>query len=540
MHRSRKGKKSDKKKRNRQRREKSVESEKTDEDVPEDPDKENLPYNVEVSDIMGRYLVASRDLQPGDLVMREKALVVGPCHDSPPLCLGCYKRFDAENRGDYRCPGCAWPLCGPQCAGRGQELGHSAAECAAMSAHGTARRLPAPLASPGARLYYGAVAALRCLLLKAAAPARWRTLLTMEAHNELRRRIPSLWRRNQELVVDTIRSLWGMDHFSEDEIHTVCGILEVNAFEIGPHGQSARSLFPAAFLMCHDCVPNTSHTDDQQCVLTVRASTRIPQGRPITLSYAYTMQSTLKRREHLQESKFFACTCARCADPTELGTMVGALKCPRCACDAGVVLSTAPLDPDAPWRCTNAKCPGYTIAAANVRMLMDRIAEEVEAIDSNDVEGLEGFLSRYRNVLHDNHYHRLGAKHSLSQLYGKAEGYTINVLSDAQLKRKRDICTDILSVFDVIEPGYSRLRGIVLYELHAPVMILATRRFEARTIGKRELGRDLKKVVRCLEEASLILGFEPEGSSEALMAAAARDALDRLRDWQTVIGKLNA
>lgn len=43
--------------------------------------------------------------------------------------------------------------------------------------------------------------------------------------------------------------------------------------------------------MSHDCVPNTSHNDEEKnYILTVRASTNIPENYPITLSYAYTLQ----------------------------------------------------------------------------------------------------------------------------------------------------------------------------------------------------------------------------------------------------------
>lgn len=43
--------------------------------------------------------------------------------------------------------------------------------------------------------------------------------------------------------------------------------------------------------MSHDCVPNTSHCDEEkQYALTVRASTNISANHPITLSYAYTLQ----------------------------------------------------------------------------------------------------------------------------------------------------------------------------------------------------------------------------------------------------------
>lgn len=202
----------------------------------------------------------------------------------------------------------------------------------------------------------------------------------MESHDEIRKNIPEVWNLNQKTVVDRIRNDWGLEEFSEEEIHKVCGVLEVNCFEIGQQGVNIRGLYPTAFLMSHDCVPNTNHTDEaKNYTLTVRASTFIQTNQPITLSYAYTLQSTLKRREHLLDNKFFECQCRRCKDPTELGTYLGALRCPKC--EKGYVLSKDPLDPESDWSCNNKsqgeenKCPGYTITAVSMERLMNRLVK---------------------------------------------------------------------------------------------------------------------------------------------------------------------
>jgi hypothetical protein len=98
---------------------------------------------------------------------------------------------------------------------------------------------------------------------------------------------------------------------------------------------------------------------------------RHSQFGPLPVLYNFLcVQGTLKRRDHLKESKFFDCTCARCSDATELGTYAGALKCPQCA--TGVVVSTAPLNHDADWCCTNDACTGYIVPARSVRLLMDK------------------------------------------------------------------------------------------------------------------------------------------------------------------------
>lgn len=103
--------------------------------------------------------------------------------------------------------------------------GHSSWECSTLREKRVADHLDR---SKGKELIkmYEAVAPFRCLLLKKHDPMRWERLNKMEAHNDIRRNISSLWNRNQEVVVNRLRNVWGFNEFSEDEIHTVCGILE--------------------------------------------------------------------------------------------------------------------------------------------------------------------------------------------------------------------------------------------------------------------------------------------------------------------------
>ena len=45
---------------------------------------------------MGRYIVATRDLKPGELILTESPLVIGPMAVTVPICLGCYKNIDGK------------------------------------------------------------------------------------------------------------------------------------------------------------------------------------------------------------------------------------------------------------------------------------------------------------------------------------------------------------------------------------------------------------------------------------------------------------
>lgn len=277
------------------------------------------------------------------------------------------------------CPDCGWILCDSSCPGWHTDNGHSTWECKSFKEHKLATFLT-DCDEKDIRLLFESILSLRCLLLKDNAPERWRKINEMESHNKIRRNIPSLWDRNQEFVVERIRNQWGYAEFSEDEIHTICGILEVNSFEVGTSGCRGRALFPEAYLICHDCQPVTTHNDDLLThKLHLRSTVPMKKGDTITLSYSYTLQvsarprpgwfnrimssppsmlcvqsplsslqGTLKRREHLHETKFFWCCCKRCKDPTELGTHASTLLCPKCT--NGFILSTDSLNQDADWK----------------------------------------------------------------------------------------------------------------------------------------------------------------------------------------------
>lgn len=118
----------------------------------------------------------------------------------------------------------------------------------------------------------------------------------------------------------------------------------------------------------------------------------------------------------------------------------------------------------------------------------------MDSLDVNDINDYEEYLKRYCNVLHKNHYLLVSAKHSLCQLYGRSSGYLINDLDMMQLSRKEQYCRDILDVVNILEPGNSRLRGIISYELHAPIMIRITREYESKKLSNQDLRKHLREV----------------------------------------------
>lgn len=47
------------------------------------------PMRVAHSDKLGRYYVATRNIKPGEIVLTELPLVIGPSQATPPVCVGC-------------------------------------------------------------------------------------------------------------------------------------------------------------------------------------------------------------------------------------------------------------------------------------------------------------------------------------------------------------------------------------------------------------------------------------------------------------------
>ena len=60
-------------------------------------------------------MVASRDINPLELILKEHPAVVGPYTNTLQGCLQCFRKID----GGYKCTGCGFPMCNAKC-----ESGH--------------------------------------------------------------------------------------------------------------------------------------------------------------------------------------------------------------------------------------------------------------------------------------------------------------------------------------------------------------------------------------------------------------------------------
>jgi len=278
--------------------------------------------------------------------------------------------------------------------------------------------------------------------------------------------------------------------------------------------------------MAHNCIANVGHIIDDQFRMIARASVPVKRGESLFLSYTHTAQGTKERRSILRQGKYFECNCARCSDPTEGQTYVSAFKCQKCS--VGNVLAMKPLEVDTDWQCDRCS---YRLTCAVVDKITNKLQHQLDAIGHNDVELFEGFLQSHTSLLHPNHYFFTSARHSLSQLYGRDRRYLLDTLSPALLQRKINICQSLLSIADVLEPGLSRIRGVTLYEMHAPIIMLARNRYQNKEISQEEFKERMLQARDILEETYRILSLEPAQSAEGVMAQASQTALRQMQQW---------
>lgn len=489
---------------------------------------EDLFLVKESAELGGRYGVAKKDLKAGDIVFKETPFAVGPKTDSYPVCLSCNAYIDCSDPS-VRCSECGWPLCA-DCNQTKRGL-HAENECKVFKENGVKFQSPDDPQDICHQL--DCITPLRVLLAKERDPERWtKEIEIMQDHEEERKSSPT-WEADENNVVKYIRGPCKQSRFSEELIRKVIGILETNAFEARTlSGNPIRCLYPKLAIFSHSCIPNLTHsiTVDGTYHMTCRAAVDVPEGGTLNTTYSYTLWGTAKRQEHLKKGKYFVCKCERCKSPTELNTHFSSLKCNKC--DPGLICTTDPYDEEAEWKCSHCdfKSPGR-----NVAKMIETIEKEIAQLDyleydAKRLQETERLFKRYRSVFHPNHYIQIGLRQQLISMYGVVEGYEMLELPDVLLEHKIELIRQVMKVLDVVEPGKSRARGMMLFELHVPLIFQAKSTYAQGLLEGEKLREKFRGVMKVLEECAEILKWEDENSPEGQCAKVAEQALIQLQE----------
>lgn len=507
------------------------------------------PYSIEKDEIVGRHMVAARDIAAGEIIMEDIPLTYGPTvftgNDvgSRPVCLGCYSAVS----GSYLCPCCQWPMCSESCANLPI---HKLNECGVFQQNNfvvDASKLKYGCVEP----LYSCISPIRGLLLRESNPEHWSLIWNLMSHNEQRKETP-FWKNKHEQVANILRDCIGLAQYSVDLIDTLLGIFLVNDFEVDikqsdefktQDSSPLRGLYSLCSLPNHSCVANTLHTfhdKTQNYRMTVRAVTNITKGQDITHSYVEPLQTILVRQQILTLGKFFHCQCPRCEDPTELGTFASALLC---QCKGTIVMSDT-RDIGSTWKCSSC---GVTLTSAQVSTVTSQAKQQADLLEydaSNlnkcGIPAHEKFLEKFSTVLHPNNVIMIHVAYCLCKMYGRMPGYEAPQLSTQQYQRKKQLCQNVLMVFNKLIPGKTRMRGLVMYELHLPLVMLANRNLQLGPAGGAEpnqIKADLREGLNYLRMALNILSSQPEGSFEAKIVAGSVNSVQELEGWVKTVSE---
>ncbi|KAF5286976.1 hypothetical protein FQR65_LT12374 [Abscondita terminalis] len=502
------------------------------------------PFEIQTSLDLGRHLVATRDLNAGDMILCENPLVFGPrphiVEEGPVPCIGCFRLILAEQ--SPRCDGCGWPVCHTSCPGLKDPLNHGL-ECLILG-----------LRPEGAINHFhdfyrqDTLLVLRCLLLQKKGQKKWEQLMEMEPHLEARGPNTEVYKNIEERIVkyltenflDRLKDLERkaerdlLPETSSSIMHRIAGIIDVNALEINQDAELS-AVYPMTSLLEHSCISNTYHVFDdssENYKITVRASVPIKKGEHISTMYTHALWGTQARREHLKETKYFYCKCSRCKDPTELGTYLSALRCIGIdgkAC-GGIQLPLEPCNDRTEWACD--KCD-IKLTNDEVAFLVNKIGEEVDYVQLSNptVKEMRDLLEKILNFLHPHHYHVYSVKHSLLQLYGYQQGYLPNQISDDLLLKKSEMCRELIEITKTVDPGNARLplyTAVLLHELFLANAFYVKRKWHVE--DKKQMVILIEEAVNALSEAKLVLKNEASSAGQKLRSLLASSNKE-LKNW---------
>ncbi|XP_042221386.1 SET domain-containing protein SmydA-8-like isoform X2 [Homarus americanus] len=385
----------------------------------------------------GRFLATSRDVQAGELLLKESPIAVGPRATSPLVCLGCHELIPGTEFP--RCPSCWWPLCSSDCVTSSLHQ----AECPILAVD--TKRVGQPIAA-GSTPRYDIILVLRCLLLRRKDPPAWGRLLDMASHAQRR-----LQNKDQHhmATVRYIKEILKVD-YSVEEINHARGAIITNCFEWrSSSGVSLRGVYPQLARMNHSCRPTVTMNCDCEGTMSVLAAADMQRGDQLFNTYTGTTQPLWERRAYTSEVHFFTCDCVRCSDPTELGLHYSSPRCEKCMQQ---YLEATTWLGEMKWECPVC---GERKPELDIRQEVEQWLGRFESDDTflhATPYAVKSILDKVEEAFHSQHHVWVLAAHVAIRTLQKNT-------SRAGLILKRNLWRKLLHIYDTLEPGLTKRRA---------------------------------------------------------------------------------
>nr|XP_014102104.1 SET domain-containing protein SmydA-8 [Bactrocera oleae] len=487
---------------------------------------------IKSNDELGRYVTAAVDIKAGETFLLEQPILLLALNGER-RCSNCLKlttQFCSNCRVFALCDNC---------------VSHNEYDCRLLA---DMKDLDIELLKENPNTY----GLLKWLLLREDPEngSYYEQLLQMESHLE-ERRGSEIWQELQKNIVEPVLQAGLTKHLKDGQsvdetlLQTFLGIIDVNCFEIrAPDEGQLRGLYPRTALMAHSCVANVQISNDENYLMKVFATCDVTKGELLYNCYTNVLLGTDERRHLLKEGKYFDCKCERCEDPTELGSHMSSFMCARCAENkqTGFIVkikqertqqatqlqkstkSTA-VKQLWTWKCQECE---HTLTPDTVQQLIERAKEEMFHA-KEDITRYELLLSKLTRYFHPNHYLLLDIKQNIAAILRSILQNFALQPGRKVYERKVRLCQDVFGVLQIILPGISRLKAIVLYEMANTLAELHRMRYDQKELQKTELVELLKRVEMMLRESVRMLLYEPLETPEGQMT---KSILKEIKDLQ--------
>ncbi|XP_045624740.2 SET domain-containing protein SmydA-8 isoform X1 [Procambarus clarkii] len=396
---------------------------------------------IRFSNCLGRYLVASRDIAAGEVVLQEEPLLIVPKAGSEPTCLACLKVLASDWNG---CEECGGPVCSQDCGGPH----HASQECNLIRRMGFKHSSHRESHIKELNIILGP---LRALLLIQESPPAKELFFALQSHEEKRKKM-QIGSVVMEHIVKVLHTRLGLEVESE-LVHRVCGVLDTNSFDVPlDNDQRGRAIFIVSSMMNHSCVPNVQRWYFNGDLI-VRASVDIAKGAPILINYTQCLWGTRAREAHLIGCKMFICKCQRCLDPTELGSHMSSIPCPECQ-----VLMVPPAGCQRSWTCLSC---GKSTDPMAIESMVGAGAVALRRLPRDDPSAIKTVLSHLSRLLGQGHFIVCQIKYALIQAI---MSLPLQEVDSTDLIKVLELTRELLKLASIVEPGLTRFRGLLLLE----------------------------------------------------------------------------
>ena len=353
--------------------------------------KESFNPAVEIGydTVYGRFLVASKDILPGEVIVIEPPILIAPKGEADPTCLSCLTLLPKTEWPT--CSTCGAPRCNPVCDG----THHSTKECRVLSRF----RLQRLQNNIDIVKYINAILSpIRALIL----------MRKSEMINCIMNELQSNWDDKKRLSKDIYSEENINKVFNEKlqmnanfkTIQYIVGVFDTNTFEVElGTNKTARAILPLLAMTNHSCVPNAQQWFYGGKFMILTASSFIPRGAAITISYTQTLWGNKQRKQHIFATKSFTCGCQRCQDVTELGTHYSSVRCRECPVDSTGYF-VPPDEIQSPWLCN--RCPS-SMFSIDVKLLEKAMMMFLTKKQRSDPEGIKENISHATRMLGGQH-----------------------------------------------------------------------------------------------------------------------------------------